>query len=97
MKLRIKSLSKESLYFYKDFIISTLNKLSVSYSVSYLPTRKKRITLLKSPHVNKKSKEQFQFTSYKLFISLNVVLNVKELKFLIMNKPKTVKVTLSRF
>lgn len=97
MKLRIKSLNRESLYFYKDFIISTLNKLNVSYSLSYLPTRKKRITLLKSPHVNKKSKEQFQFTTYKLLVSLNVSLEVKELKFLIMNKPKTVKITLSRF
>ena len=76
MKLRIKSLNRESLYFYKDFIISTLNKLNVSYSLSYLPTRKKRITLLKSPHVNKKSKEQFQFTTYKLLVSLNVSFEV---------------------
>ena len=30
-----------------------------------LPTKKKIFTVLKSPHVNKKSREQFQLSSYK--------------------------------
>ena len=29
-----------------------------------LPTKKKIFTVLKSPHVNKKSREQFQLSSY---------------------------------
>ena len=31
-----------------------------------LPTHKKIFTVLRSPHVNKKSREQFQLSSYKL-------------------------------
>ena len=93
MNLKIKSLSKESILLYRDFIITTLNKLDIYHSVVYLPTNKKRITLLKSPHVNKTSKEQFQVTSYKMIFELNFRLNTRELKVLFRNKPKTVRMT----
>lgn len=97
MKLRIRSLSRESLYVYKNFIISTLKKSNILYSIAYLPKKKKRITLLKSPHVYKTSREQFQFVTYKMLISLNSLLTLKEVKFLILNKPKTVKMSLTKF
>jgi small subunit ribosomal protein S10 len=35
-----------------------------------LPTHKKIYTVLRSPHVNKKSREQFQFSSYKRLIDI---------------------------
>ena len=94
IKLEIKSLSKESLFLFREFIIKVLMKSKVLYSVFNLPNVKKRITLLKSPHVNKTSREQFQFNSYKLLISLKTNLTLKELKFLILNKPKVVKLAL---
>lgn len=94
IKLEIKSLSKESLFLFKEFIVKVLMKSKVLYSVFSLPNVKKRITLLKSPHVNKTSREQFQFNSYKLLISLKTNLTLKELKFLILNKPKVVKLAL---
>ena len=94
IKLEIKSLSKESLFLFREFIIKVLMKSKVLYSVFNLPNVKKRITLLKSPHVNKTSREQFQFNSYKLLITLKTNLTLKELKFLILNKPKVVKLAL---
>lgn len=97
MKLRIRSLNKESLYVYKNFVISTLKKLNIMYSLAYLPKKKKRITLLKSPHVYKTSREQFQFVTHKILINLKFLLTLKEVKFLIMNKPKTVKMSLTKF
>jgi|TARA_B100001146_G_C15780752_1_gene264044 small subunit ribosomal protein S10 len=35
-----------------------------------LPTRKKIFTVLKSPHVNKKAREQFQLCSYKRLMDI---------------------------
>jgi len=35
-----------------------------------LPTHKKIYTVLRSPHVNKKSREQFQFSSYKRLLDI---------------------------
>ena len=35
-----------------------------------LPTRKKVFTVLRSPHVNKKAREQFQVCSYKRLIDI---------------------------
>ncbi len=35
-----------------------------------LPTRKKIFTVLRSPHVNKKSREQFQLSAYKRLIDI---------------------------
>ena len=36
-----------------------------------LPTHKKIFTVLRSPHVNKKSKEHFQFTKYRRMYTVN--------------------------
>lgn len=35
-----------------------------------LPTRKEKFTVLRSPHVNKKSREQFQLCTYKRLIDI---------------------------
>ena len=35
-----------------------------------LPTKKKIFTVLKSPHVNKKSREQFELNSYKRLLDI---------------------------
>jgi len=43
----------------EDFISSA--KLGVLTDVTRLPRRNKKITLLKSPHVNSKSKEKFSY------------------------------------
>jgi small subunit ribosomal protein S10 len=35
-----------------------------------LPTHQKLYTVLRSPHVNKKAREQFQFSSYKRLLDI---------------------------
>ena len=94
--LKIKSVDQNSLIIYKNFLEDVLFKLLIEYKVSNVPATKKRITLLKSPHVNKKSREQFQHTRYKVFFKIKNSLDIRAIKYIISNKPKTVKVTLIR-
>lgn len=94
--LKIKSVDQNSLIIYKKFLEDVLFKLLINYKVSNIPTTRKRITLLKSPHVNKKSREQFQHTRYKVFFKIKNSLDIRAIKYIISNKPKTVKVMLIR-
>lgn len=92
--LKIRSVDQNSLIIYKKFLEDILFKLLITYKVSNIPSTKKRITLLKSPHVNKKSREQFEHTRYKVFFKIKNSLDVRAIKYIISNKPKTVKVVL---
>lgn len=94
--LKIRSVDQNSLIIYKNFLEDILFKLLIKYRVSNIPTKKKRITLLKSPHVNKKSREQFQHNRYKVFFKIKDSLDIRAIKYIISNKPKTVKVVLIR-
>jgi ribosomal protein S10 len=66
----------------KSFIIveNTLRKISPSFKIVFLPTKRKRFVLLKSPHVNKKSKEHFQFLRYQrlYYVSFSSLILIKE-------------------
>ena len=92
--LKIRSVDQNSLIIYKKFLEDILFKLLITYKVSNIPSTKKRITLLKSPHVNKKSREQFQHTRYKVFFKMKNSLDIRTIKYIISNKPKTVKIVL---
>ena len=92
--LKIRSVDQNSLIIYKKFLEDILFKLLITYKVSNIPSTKKRITLLKSPHINKKSREQFEHTRYKVFFKIKNSLDVRAIKYIISNKPKTVKVVL---
>ncbi len=41
------------------------NKKEKSYLSTYLPSSRRKFTLLRSPHIDKKSREQFQLQTYK--------------------------------
>jgi ribosomal protein S10 len=56
---------------------------------SYLTKKKFRISLLKSPHVNKKAKEHFQVIFYRFEILIHNS-NICILNFLFLNKPKSI-------
>lgn len=43
---------------------------NVKFSLTRLPKRKRKITLIKSPHVHKKSREQFEIITYNRLIVL---------------------------
>lgn len=56
----------KSLSRYISLIEKTFQEFEIVYSRVNLPKRKQRVTLLKSPHVNKKAKEQFEIRIYKV-------------------------------
>ena len=93
-QLKIKSLSQDSLNLYKEFLKITLKKININFSLFNLPTKKKRITLLKSPHVNKSSREQFEIKYFNTIIQVKNILNPNLLKILLINKPKVVTVSI---
>jgi len=93
-QLKIKSLSQESLNLYKEFLKITLKKININFSLFNLPTKKKRITLLKSPHINKSSREQFEIKYFNTIIQVKSILNPNLLKILLINKPKIVTVSI---
>jgi len=56
-----------NLLFIKILLLLTSPK--TKHGGTVLPTKRKRFALIRSPHVNKKSKEHFQFVKYRrLFI-----------------------------
>lgn len=96
LQIKLKSLNKESIIFYKIFIGKIFNKLKISFNHIDLPNKKKRITLLKSPHVNKSAREQFQITTYKTLILIKDKISLNQLKLIVLNKPKTVKISVKK-
>lgn len=54
-------------------IIKKIKQLKIAFQgPSVLPTKIKRFTVLKSPHVNKKSRDQFEMKIYKSIIILAI-------------------------
>jgi small subunit ribosomal protein S10 len=96
IKIIIKSINLESLLIYKEFLKKLLQKTNNKFSSINLPIKKKKITLLKSPHVNKKSKEQFQIKTYKFIIIIKENISLQKIKFLLINKPKTIKISIKK-
>jgi small subunit ribosomal protein S10 len=96
IQLSFKSVDKKSLNFFKDFVKSIFKKLGVVYTIASMPIVKKRITLLKSPHVNKSAREQFEIRYYKYTLTLKFNFNENYLRFLVLNKPKTVAISLKK-
>jgi ribosomal protein S10 len=96
LSLKIKSLDKITFQLYIIFLKSIFKILNLSTdNIKSLPIKKKRINLLKSPHVNKKAQEHFELRIYRgiLKINLNGSDMMHLIRFLAVNKPKNVKVT----
>jgi small subunit ribosomal protein S10 len=85
-QIRLKSLHKDSLNLYKNFLSKTLQSIKINFSICNLPKKKNRITLLKSPHVNKKSREQFHLKNYNQKIDIYLKNVFPKLNFLIILK-----------
>jgi ribosomal protein S10 len=93
--LTIQSTNKNVLLSYKNFLISIFDKSCINYSI-FLPTKKKKITLLKSPHVYKKAKEQFEVRYYKSVTSLSFEFSTKSLRCLFLNKPSSINLKIKQ-
>ncbi len=93
IQLNIKSLDKTSLLLYHRFLKLIFKKLALkSLNFQNLPLLRKRITLLKSPHVNKKAREQFELQIHRSVVIIKNVKNASNIKFLLINRPKNLKV-----
>ena len=93
--LAIKLISLHSNYkHYNAFLEKKFSLLKINYSKVTLPIRTKHLTLLKSPHVNKKAREQFILTKYKTVFLLKAIQHLDFLPLLLLNKPKSIKIRL---
>jgi ribosomal protein S10 len=93
-QIKVKSLNKQSALLYQNFLKSVLEKRNIEFRIFNLPLKKKRITLLKSPHVNKSSREQFEIKFYSYILQIDKKLNSYLFKLLFLNKPKSVSLFL---
>ena len=89
----IKSSCNYTLKTYVSYLELLFKQLNINTSIFFLPASERKITLLKSPHVYKKAKEQFKVNSYKVTISLEELNNQQTLNKLVpflINKPKAI-------
>lgn len=70
LSIRFQTFNKNSLKTFKKNIENFALKQNFQYSSINLPVEKKRYTVLKSPHVNKKAKDQFELKLYNGLIIL---------------------------
>ena len=94
LKLNLKTLNSYSLYFYLILLKKFFNKINLKFTIFNCPKKKKRLTVLKSPHVYKKAQEHFNLISYKSIIYIKQKISIKILKQIFFNKPKTISLQL---
>jgi small subunit ribosomal protein S10 len=93
VQLSIKSNYETVLAIYLRSLIQLLRLLNLEYKVVGLPTKKKVYSLLKSPHVNKKSKDQFGVRIYKKLVLVEgSIVNLREI---IRKKPPVIQIKIS--
>ena len=85
---------------FKSFLLKTDTKLLINFI--NLPSKTNKISLLKSPHVNKKAFAQFQLKTYKNIVTIknntnifNSLLGQQLLKSIFINKPKNIKLAIT--
>ena len=93
IQINIKSFKQQTLTTYISFLKNILKKLNLNFFFINIPKKTKKMTLLKSPHVHKKAREQFQMCLYKKVIYVNINKNMMYLKALLLNKPKLLNIT----
>ncbi len=89
--IKVIGFNTNTLSLYKLFLTKILKKLNLSYSLIKKIVHNKKITLLKSPHVHKKAREQFQLSKHSFIINTFVPRNLNVMYFLKLNKPNTIK------
>lgn len=97
VKIILLSSSKITLNLYIKFLTTVLNKFikdKIIFNIFSFPIRIKKVTLLKSPHVFKKSKEHFEIRKYKTVVFIKSSIDSDILKYFLINKPKCVSLTI---
>jgi ribosomal protein S10 len=88
------STNSKYLQYYEIFFKKILIKFDINFKIIKLPIKICRITLLTSPHVNKKAQEHFCSKKYKLIFYIDNFSfnnNLKLLLLILKNKIKNIK------
>ncbi len=95
--LHLKSNFKKTLELYTFYLEKNLKSTEVDFKLVRLPKKIKRLTILKSPHVNKKARDQYEIRTYSLtFVITKQFQDISGLlKFLLSNKPALINAKLS--
>lgn len=93
IKITLNSLDLNSLKIFKQYVDKNFKNLNLNFQIVNLPIIKKRITLLKSPHVYKTAREQFELKRYKtiIIIANTNLVNIKQIVTFLENKPKNIQ------
>ena len=67
----------------KEALIKIFKRLNLKYTYFNLPLKKYRLTLNKSPHVNKKAKEHFEVFYYQVLITIKEPISLEKIKYLL--------------
>lgn len=89
-KIVLSSSSKESIDKYINLISKTINQSFIK--VIWLPKKKSRIALLKSPHVNKRAKEHFEINNYKANVIILSNSQFEQRYLMFLKKPAFVQI-----
>jgi small subunit ribosomal protein S10 len=96
LQLKISSIDATVLSFYLVFLKNSLKRLNIECTFTSLPIETKKITLLKSPHVHKKAREQFQIKKFTKLVTIKNLNLSKYILFIFLNKPKFIKIKVKK-
>lgn len=96
IQIKICSIDKTVLAIYLCFLHNIFRKLNIMYTSTNLPVETKKITLLKSPHVHKKAREQFEVRKFTKLFTIKNFKTSKYLLFIFLNKPKFIKIKVKK-
>lgn len=83
INLKIKSFEKYYINITLNEIFKILKFFSIDkYSIISLPKKIKKFTVIRSPHIDKKSREQYEIRTYKTIIKVRISNNAIALLFL---------------
>ena len=86
--LRFQAYNQKSVEEFKDNLVLFCQTHNIVFSSISLPIQKKKYTVLKSPHVNKRAKENFELNIYKF--KLHTSINLSYIKLFRYNVPKNI-------
>ncbi len=89
-KIVLSAPSKDAIDNYINLISKTINQTSIK--IVWLPKNKSRITLLKSPHVNKRAKEHFEINNYKANLTFLSNNQFEQRNLMFLQKPAFVQI-----
>lgn len=94
IKIQLSSYTKSILNLYIKYLKKHLRRNNVKIGIVRLPTKVKRITLLKSAFVHKKAKSQYETKISRVSLFIRKI-KKKLLNKLLINKPKSILIKIT--